>query len=229
MEIALASLVLLEAASCHRGEPPSPVGVDASVAPLPPPSVAVAAAPADTASRKDAGTERAEAPRAEHEPDAGGAGGDPGLLPQTRDKPSSTSAGFQARAATLFRAIAEDDPKIGMAFFFPVTAYAQVKAVQNPQADWKRRLVSAYERDIHALHERLGARAGEAKLLRVEVPERAKWVEPDEEYNKIGYFRVYGTKLVYASGDGGPERTLGVSSLISWRGEWYVVHLTGFK
>jgi len=38
---------------------------------------------------------------------------------------------------------------------------------------------------------------------------------------------VYGTRLIYEVK--GKERSLEVTSLISWRGEWYVVHLTGFK
>ena len=63
---------------------------------------------------------------------------------------------------------------------------------------------------------------------RVEVPDdRARWIEPGEEGNKLGYYRVYGTRIVYEVD--GKERTFDVSSLISWRGEWYVVHLTGFK
>ncbi len=115
-----------------------------------------------------------------------------------------------------------------MPFFFPVTAYEQVKAVGSPASDWRRRLVAAYKRDIHALHKRLGDKAESAKLVRLDVPdERARWVEPDEEYNKLGYYRVYGTRIVYEVD--GKERTFDISSLISWRGEWYVVHLTGFK
>jgi hypothetical protein len=65
--------------------------------------------------------------------------------------------------------------------------------------------------------------------VKVDVPQdRAKWVDPGEEYNKLGYYRVYGTHIVYETGSG-KERTFDVSSLISWRGQWYVVHLTGFK
>jgi hypothetical protein len=71
-------------------------------------------------------------------------------------------------------------------------------------------------------------RAGDVKLLRADVPmDRARWVEPNEESNKLGYYRVYGTRLVYELD--GKEKTLEITSLISWRGEWYVVHLTGFK
>ncbi len=158
------------------------------------------------------------------------AGVDPGTLPQTQEKPSSSNDAFASRASALWDGIASDDPDKAMPFFFPVTAYEQVKAIPNAPSDWKRRLVAAYARDIHALHKRLGAHAAQSKLLRVEIPqERARWVETDEESNKLGYYRVYGSRLIYEVDGDGKRRSFDVSSLISWRGEWYVVHLTGFK
>ncbi|MDB5221229.1 MAG: hypothetical protein JWO86_9156, partial [Myxococcaceae bacterium] len=156
------------------------------------------------------------------------AGPDPGALPQTKDKPEASGAAFAARAAALWDAIVNDDPDRAMPFFFPVTAYEQVKAITNPASDWRRRLVAAYKRDVHALHKRVGDQASSAKLVRADVPQdRARWVEPNEESNKLGYYRVYGTRLIYELD--GKERSLEVTSLISWRGEWYVVHLSGFK
>jgi hypothetical protein len=115
-----------------------------------------------------------------------------------------------------------------MPFFFPLAAYIQVKDVRNPAADWRQRLVAAYRRDIHALHLRLGDDAGRAQWVALDVPEsRARWVEPGEEWNKIGYYRVFGSTLRYTID--GIERTYVVQSLISWRGEWYVVHLSSMR
>ena len=128
----------------------------------------------------------------------------------------------------LWEAIATDDVDRAIPAFFPVTAYAQVKAIPNPESDWKRRLVANLARDIHRLHERLGAHAGDASFAELDVAsERARWVEPGDESNKLGYWRVYGSKLRYDVG--GSPGAFDVSSLISWRGEWYVVHLSGFK
>jgi hypothetical protein len=128
----------------------------------------------------------------------------------------------------LWTAIVNDDPDTAMPAFFPVAAYQQVKDVGDPAADWKHRLVSAYRHDIHALHASLGEAAGDAKLLSFDVPDaRARWVDPGEEWNKIGYFRVFGSKLRYTAG--GTEHAIEVKSLISWRGQWYVVHLSGIR
>lgn len=225
--LALASVALLAASSaCHREEPPSAVGLDGSVSPLPPPFAATAA-PGPGLPSGMPNTSGA-APPASATVATADAGPDPGTLPQTKDKPEAAGAAFDARVAALWDAIVKDEPDHAMPFFFPVTAYEQVKGIPNPASDWRRRLVAAYKRDIHALHKRLGDHATDAKFVRADVPQdRARWVEPNEESNTLGYYRVYGTRLAYEVE--GKERTLEVTSLISWRGEWYVVHLSGFK
>jgi hypothetical protein len=150
-------------------------------------------------------------------------------LPQTRDAPRASGAHFEALVAVLWNAIVTDDADSALPAFFPLEAYRQVKDVADPASDWKHRLVAAYKRDIHALHARLGS-SGDAgaKLVGLEVPEpRSRWVEPGEEYNKLGYYRVFGSKLRYELD--GEARSFEVKSLISWRGEWYVVHLSAIK
>ena len=155
-------------------------------------------------------------------------GEETGKLPQTHARPEPSGELFDARVKALFDGIAQDDVAHAMPFFFPLTAYAQVKAIANPAADWKARLVSHYARDIHALHAKLGPNAAHARFVGADVPmDRARWVDPGEEYNKIGYYRVFGSRLRYQI-DGAPH-TFDVKSLISWRGEWFVVHLSAIK
>ena len=203
----LALAFALAAVGCRHVEPPAP---DAS------PSVALPELPVPQESGSVAGS------AAPPEPPPGP---DPASLPQTHDLPHAQGASFEVRRQALWDAIVNDDPDRAMTFFFPLGAYQQVKDVTDPAADWKHRLVAAYRRDIHVLHTRLGADAGAAKLVALDVPEsRARWVEPGEEWNKIGYYRVFGTKLRYSVG--GDERAFDVKSLISWRGEWFVVHLS---
>jgi len=151
---------------------------------------------------------------------------DPGTLPQTHDRPSDDSDALRARAEALFEAIQNDDPDRAMVAFFPKGAYEQVKAIPNPARDWRWRLVANFKRDIHAAHFQLGRKSTEARFVALDVGPGARWVEPGEEGNKLGYFRVYGSKLRYSID--GHERAVPISSLISWRGEWYLVHLTGF-
>jgi hypothetical protein len=155
-------------------------------------------------------------------------GADPASLPQTHDMPAASGPAFTARVEALWEAIVQDDPDRAMPAFFPARAYTQVKDVGDPEADWKHRLVAAYRRDIHSLHVRLGANAARAKLIGVEVPStRARWVEPGEEWNKLGYYRVFGSRLRYEAG--GRDDELEIKSLISWRGEWFVVHLRAVR
>jgi len=228
--LASAQMLALTLAGCSRGEPPTP-DVSPSVAlpevPVPTALEAVAAVsasvsfPAASISFPAASVRLAVAAGAE---DAASP-----HLPQTRDKPPSSSPALEKRTAALWDAVVRDEPALAMAFFFPLDAYEQVKDVGDPAADWKRRLVAAYERDIHALHARLGDASKTARLVTLDVPEgRARWVEPGEEWNKLGYFRVFGSRLRYEVDEGGTD-TFEIKSLISWRGEWYVVHLSAIK
>jgi len=149
---------------------------------------------------------------------------DPGELPQTRDQPGVDDAAFLAGSRALWQAIVADDPAPAMPFFFPLSAYRQVKDVKDPTADWHNRLVTAFGRDIHRLHRQLGADATQARLVGLDVPtDRATWVDPGQEHNKLGYWRIYGSLMRYEVA--GTTRSMAIYSLISWRGEWYVVHV----
>ena len=149
---------------------------------------------------------------------------DPGTLPQTSTLPGDQDARFRAGAQDLWQAIVQDKPQLAHPFFFPLPAYQQVKAIWNPAEDYQDRLIAWYDLDIQAAHDYLGPAAADARFVSMDVPEAdAAWIEPGVEYNKGSYYRVYGTRLNYEVG--GHEASIGVFSLISWRGEWYVVHL----
>jgi hypothetical protein len=149
---------------------------------------------------------------------------DPGLLPQTHVLPNTNDPMFQAGARDLWQAIVTDNPATAQPFFFPKSAYLQVKAISNPAADYQNRLILWYRLDIEAAHALLGTHAAEAKLVSVTVPTaQAEWIVPGVEYNKGSYYRVFGTRLTYQIG--GKTASFGIFSLISWRGEWYVVHV----
>jgi len=123
--------------------------------------------------------------------------------------------------ADLWLAVTTGNPRFGLPGFFPVAAYQQVKAIPCPAADWQDRLWDDFVVDVRAAHRLLGSGAA---LDRVIVPRAyAAWVYPGACYNKIGYWHVPGARVVYR--EHGKERSFGIASLISWRGEWYVVHL----
>ncbi len=150
-------------------------------------------------------------------------------LKQTEDRPKADSPAFQARMALLWKAIVSDDPSVAEGAFFPVVAYEQVKDIENPASDWKNRLLKAFGRNVHGYHEKLGREPAKAVLLGVDVDDgRVKWMAPGKEGNKVGYHRVTRSRIRYKDA-GGAEKKLELTSLISWRGEWFVVHLDGFK
>jgi hypothetical protein len=149
-------------------------------------------------------------------------------LPQTRDRPSVDSPSLRGRLERLVAAIAHDDPERALPAFFPRVAYEQVKAVAHPERDWEQRLLRAFRRDIHDYHRQLGREASGARLAALVVDERrVRWMDPGTEGNRLGYHRVTRSRLRLRLSSGA-ERELELTSLISWRGEWYVVHLHGF-
>lgn len=218
----VASLGMAALVACTHREPPAP-DVAASVA-TPETATAPPSGPPAAGSAASSGSGAA------HASASAAASADPATLPQTHDKPAASGAAFDARVHALWDAVVADDAERAMPFFFPLGAYQQVKDIGDPASDWKRRLVAAYARDIHALHARLAGEgdAAAAKLVGLDLPDtRARWVDPGEEYNKIGYWRVFGSRLRYEVD--GQARSFEVKSLISWRGEWYVVHLSAIK
>lgn len=147
----------------------------------------------------------------------------PGTLPQTNALPSATDRRFRKRMAHLWRGIVTDSLRAAMPAFFPRAAYLQVKSIPDPAADFRDRLIAAYRLDIAAAHALVGPGAGHARLIGVAVPREWAWIPPGVCENGVGYWHAPGSRLVYR--EGGQVRSFGIFSLISWRGQWYVVHL----
>jgi hypothetical protein len=129
----------------------------------------------------------------------------------------------------LADSILSGDAEPAKVTFFPLVAYAQVKDVQKPERDYRYRLMANFERDVREYHKALGKQAEQAQFLGAEVPEeRAQWTKPGKEGNRLGYYRVLRSRLRFRLASGG-EKAFELTSMISWRGEWYVVHLHGFE
>ena len=117
-----------------------------------------------------------------------------------------------------------------MPFFFPVGAYQQVKDVSDPASDWKRRLVAAYAHDIHALHARLGdATRATRQLVGPRGARRARRAGSTPARSTTRSATFASSARAFATRSTATLARFEVKSLISWRGEWYVVHLSAIK
>jgi hypothetical protein len=235
-------LVLAFLASQCRGEPAPSVAKAAAIsAPEPPrapsvsantanPSVAASVAPSRSAAGSVSAVPSASvAPAAAdaEEPPLLAADGSP--LPQTDERPSASNERFKRRMQRVADAVRTGDVDLARASFFPLVAYAQVKDVQKPERDYRYRLTAHFERDVREYRKALGQGAERAEFLGVTVPEaRVEWMKPGKEGNRLGYFRVLRSQLRFRL-PSGKEQSFELTSLISWRGEWYVVHLHGFE
>ncbi len=146
-----------------------------------------------------------------------------GHLPQTRVLPRAHTPGFAAEMTDLWAAVASGHAGLAAPSFFPLDAYRQIKAIYDPAADWHGRLFADFRLDVAAAHRYLGPHPARARLVRVLVPSaEAAWIPPGVCSNSGGYWHVGGARLVYEQN--GRLRSIGIASLISWRGRWYVVH-----
>jgi hypothetical protein len=144
----------------------------------------------------------------------------PGGPHQTRIFPSARTRVFRAEMTDLWAAVTTGTAGLAVQAFFPLTAYTQVKAIYDPAADWHNRLFGDFQLDVAAAHRFVG---GKATLVQVIVPSaEAAWISPGVCSNSVGYWHVAGARMVYRQN--GQLRSIGIASLISWRGRWYVVH-----
>jgi hypothetical protein len=209
-------------------EAPAPVSVAHEARPEAPKLAPADVTPSDAAAPPVDAPPSALLPGAEAELSPALLAADGAALPQTHDLPRSDSAGFRWRLERLVEAIASDDAERALPAFFPRVAYEHVKAIAEPARDWQQRLVRAFERDVHEYHRLLGGDAAGAQLVGlVSTGRTPRWMEPGSEGNRLGYYRMTRVQLRVRLLSGA-ERDLDLTSLISWRGEWYVVHLHGF-
>ena len=208
----LAAAVTATALLTGCGAPSSPAATQVSTTR----TTSQPAASAPAASVASVPASPASSPPPTEEPVAPG-GGD---LPQTRAFPSADSAAFRHAMQDMWLAVTSGNARLALPAFFPRAAYQQVKAIYDPGADWDDRLWYDFALDVAAAHRLVGA---DARLVRVLVAsDDAAWVDPGVCANSIGYWHVSGARLVYRQH--GQERSIGIASLISWRGVWYVVH-----
>lgn len=149
--------------------------------------------------------------------------GPPGAasLPQTSALPRTDDTAFGNAVHDIWLAVTTGDPDYALPAFFPQKAYLQVKAVGNPAADWDERLWYDFTLDLAAVHKLVPR---DATLVKVIVPAQyTRWIGPGACFNNVGYWNVPGARVVYRAG--GVTRSFGIASFISWRGDWYLVHL----
>jgi hypothetical protein len=148
----------------------------------------------------------------------------PGTLPQTGTFPTTTSPVFVANMAALWNAVVTNSLPTGMTAFFPEAAYVQLKTVASASSDFTNRLESEYGLDIAAAHALLGPDPAAAQFVGVNADSSdGHWINPGVCDNDVGYFELPNTRVVYTVD--GQTQSFGIASMISWRGEWYVVHL----
>jgi hypothetical protein len=144
-----------------------------------------------------------------------------GTLPQTSALPKTNAAAFDNAVHDLWLAVATGNPGYAGPAFFPEKAYEQVKAIADPESDWQGRLWLDFTLDVAAVHKLIKPGATLTKVITPTGNEQ--WIPAGACYNSTGYWHLPGSRLVYR--EGGVTHSFGIASFISWRGDWYLIHL----
>jgi hypothetical protein len=144
-----------------------------------------------------------------------------GTLPQTSALPKTSAAAFDNAVHDLWLAVATGNPGYARPAFFPEKAYEQVKAIADPESDWQGRLWLDFTLDVAAVHKLIKPGATLTKVITPTGYEQ--WIPAGACYNSTGYWHLPGSRLVYR--EGGVTHSFGIASFISWRGDWYLIHL----
>ena len=147
--------------------------------------------------------------------------GNAGTLPQTSALPKTNAAAFDNAVHDLWLAVATGNPGYARPAFFPEKAYEQVKAIADPESDWQGRLWLDFTLDVAAVHKLIKPGATLTKVITPTGYEQ--WIPAGACYNSTGYWHLPGSRLVYR--EGGVTHSFGIASFISWRGDWYLIHL----
>lgn len=153
---------------------------------------------------------------------------DVGTLPQTHALPSVTSPTLALRLQAFLNSIASGRLKPGLTAFFPLTAYLQTKSGGGNDYDWHYRLVTHYANDLATLHRSLDPSGRHLTFVSASTPLGAVWITPGIEENKGSYYRTLNATVSYRFGTTGAIHTTRVLCMISWRGQWYIVHILSF-
>lgn len=144
-----------------------------------------------------------------------------GALPQTDVLPKTTGTAFGNAVHDIWLAVTTGDPGYARPAFFPEKAYEQIKAIAGPESDWENRLWYDFTLDLAAAHKLVGKGA---TLTEVVTPTQyTQWIPVGACYNSTGYWHLPGSRLVYRQD--GVTHSFGLASFISWRGDWYLIHL----
>ena len=137
-------------------------------------------------------------------------------LPHPKAEPS------EARARLFVKALKENDPEVGLPFFFPRDTFGRLKAIKDPDRTY-RRLLRVYKEDLAAMRKTL-KRPDEVEFVAFKLGRQKNWIPRAKEGNAYPYWAVYKSTITVK--DGERTRELPMRVMINWGDQWYVTHLT---
>ena len=148
----------------------------------------------------------------------------PTVVPTTQTSQlPSTGAPFTQMMQELWTDLITNNIVDARKLFIPTSAYNRIKAIPDPAYDWRVRLMAFFNLDFATYHRALISGQAASYLTVAVRPSYAQWIPAGYCENKLGYWHLPGPRFIYTQN--GVTRSVGVYSLISWHGLWYIVHM----
>jgi hypothetical protein len=138
--------------------------------------------------------------------------------------PPSSSEELTTRARHLLDAVRHDDPGLALDIVFPRDAYLLVKDAADPGKQWDTKVITLFQRQVHALHRRTRG-IDRAQFVTFEIGEPVVQAVPKKHDLRRSLWRVRHSRLTYTID--GKAMHIDFSEMLSWRGSWYVTKLRG--
>jgi len=126
------------------------------------------------------------------------------------------------RAKLFVKALRENDPTVGVDFFFPRDVFSHLKAIKDPDR-YFRRLLKIYGEDLEAMRKTL-KNPDEVQFVSFELGRQKRWIPRGKEGNAFPYWATYKGRITVKDGD--RTKVLTMRVMINWGDQWYVTHLT---
>lgn len=125
----------------------------------------------------------------------------------------------------LWQSIQDNSSQSAKALFFPKNSYIEMKTgvIANPAADFDNRLMTFYKLDLDAYHRHVVTGGKSVFVSALVNPAQIMWIPVRACENKTGYWHLGPVRIVYKQA--GVLKSFAIASLISWNGEWKIIHL----
>ena len=147
---------------------------------------------------------------------------------QSMVKPLAHDHALDIRMRQFYTGLRDNNNALCDKAFLPMMDYVALKQGGGNQADWRNRLMYHFHLQLAQLRKRFAASLPGSTYNGYRIPySTAHTVRVGAEENKAPYWQVFMTTMAFHDKNG-RGHNFTINTLISFRGEWWIVHVIGY-